>query len=147
MDEDKDTNADAAPVADDSATTDAPVADSTNSSADMSTDEAPKAAAAPRGGDDNTDSKLFVGGISWGTTDEGLKAAFEPFGSVTSAEVIREKMTGRSKGFGFVVMGSAAEANAAVEKMNGQTLDGRQVTVNIARPKTESRDARPMRRY
>lgn len=110
--------------------------------ADMN--EAPKAAPS-QGGD--TDSKLFVGGISWGTTDEGLKAAFEAFGSVVSAEVIREKMTGRSKGFGFVVMGSAAEANAAVEKMNGQTLDGRQVTVNIARPKSENRDARPMRRY
>ena len=135
----------------DEETTTTPVADAADDSvvdapvADTNTDEAPKAAPA-RGGED-TDSKLFVGGISWGTTDEGLKAAFEAFGTVVSAEVIREKMTGRSKGFGFVVMGSSAEANAAVEKMNGQTLDGRQVTVNIARPKSENRDARPMRRY
>ncbi len=114
--------------------------------ADAGMDEAPKAAPAARG-EENANAKLFVGGISWGTTDEGLKAAFEAFGTVASAEVIREKMTGRSKGFGFVVMGSADEANTAVEKMNGQVLDGRQVTVNIARPKTENRDSRPMRRY
>ncbi|MBI4947964.1 RNA-binding protein [Candidatus Berkelbacteria bacterium] len=91
-------------------------------------------------------TKLFVGGISWGTTDEGLRQAFEAFGTVTSADVIREKMTGRSKGFGFVVMGSAAEAQAAIDKMNGQSLDGRQITVNVARPKTENND-RPRRDF
>lgn len=131
------------PVADDAVAADeaAPVAEVS--------EEAPAEAGTPAPQASNEDSskrKLFVGGISWGTTDEGLKAAFEAIGKVESAEVIREKMTGRSKGFGFVVMGSVADANAAVEKMNGQMLDGRQVTVNIARPKTEG-DRRPMNRY
>lgn len=133
------------PVADDAAASDEAAP------AEAMSEDAPAekpASSAPQSGDqDDSKRKLFVGGISWGTTDEGLKAAFAEIGTVVSAEVIREKMTGRSKGFGFVVMGSDADANAAVEKMNGQMLDGRQVTVNIARPKTESRDSRPMRRY
>lgn len=116
--------------------TPAPVAD-----ADAST---PKTEETP-------ESKLFVGGLSWGTTDEALKAAFEAFGTVVSAEVIKDKMTGRSKGFGFVVMGSPEEAQAAVEKLNGQMLDGRQVTVNVARPKTDRPrrfdDDRPRRSF
>ncbi|HUD20942.1 MAG TPA: RNA-binding protein [Candidatus Saccharimonadales bacterium] len=82
-------------------------------------------------------NKLFVGGIAWAATDESLKSAFAAFGTVESAEVVRDRMSGRSKGFGFVVMSTPEEAQAAVDKMNGQMLDGRPVTVNIARPKTE----------
>jgi len=116
--------------------TTAPVSDDQGS-------EEPKMA--PKAGGDDSNRRLFVGGISWGTTDEGLKSAFAQFGSVESAQVITDKMTGRSKGFGFVVMGSEAEAQAAIEKMNGQLLEGRQITVNVARPKTDS--PRPPRRY
>ena len=133
MEEQDKTQDEAVTPADDTAIVEEAAAD--NGDAEAPKAETPKSDA-PAGGQ----SKLFVGGISWGTTDEGLKAAFEAFGTVVSAEVIREKMTGRSKGFGFVVMGSDAEAQAAVDKMNGQQLDGRQVTVNVARPKTESRD-------
>ncbi len=121
-------------------TNDAP-ADSQDETPVAESTDAPAAAEAPKQNrQESPEAKLFVGGISWGTTDEGLRAAFEQFGTVASAEVIRERATGRSKGFGFVVMGSSEEAQAAVDKMNGQMLDGRQVTVNIARPKTESRD-------
>lgn len=117
--------------------TPAPVADSDdNADSAPATADADNSSAKPAGGE-TPESKLFVGGLSWGTTDEALKAAFVEFGTVVSAEVIKDKMTGRSKGFGFVVMGSPEEAQAAVAKLNGQTLDGRQVTVNVARPKTD----------
>lgn len=101
------------------------------------------AAAAPvasPAGEPDVKAKLFVGNLSWGTKDENLKQAFEQFGQVISAEVVIERATGRSKGFGFVQMANADEANAAAEKMNGQDLDGRALTVNIARPKTERND-------
>ncbi len=78
--------------------------------------------------------KLFVGGINFKTTDEALQDAFAEFGTVTSAKVIMDKMTGRSKGFGFVEFENDAEADAAIEAMNGKELDGRSVTVNEARP-------------
>lgn len=78
--------------------------------------------------------KLFVGGISWGTTDQALRDAFSQAGAVASAQVIIDKMTGRSKGFGFVEMESDSEAQAAIEMWNGKELDGRVVTVNEARP-------------
>ena len=81
-------------------------------------------------------NKLYVGNLPYGVRDADLEQAFAPFGSVTSAKVMMERDTGRSKGFGFVEMGSAAEANAAVEGLNGQSLEGRDLTVNIARPKT-----------
>ena len=84
-------------------------------------------------------NNLFVAGIAWSTTDEGLMAFFEQCGTVVSAKVIRERETGRSKGFGFVEMSSEEEANAAIEILNGKELDGRAITVNIARPK-ESRN-------
>lgn len=79
-------------------------------------------------------AKLFVGGISWDTTEDSLKTFFAQFGTVVSASVIIDKYTGRSKGFGFVEMSSDEEAKAAVEKGNGQTLDGRTIAVNEARP-------------
>jgi len=78
--------------------------------------------------------KLYVGGISYSTNDSGLKDAFAQVGTVVSATIIMDKMTGRSKGFGFVEMSSDAEADAAIAKWNGQELDGRKLTVNEARP-------------
>lgn len=79
-------------------------------------------------------TRLFVGGLSWDTNDDSLKTFFAGAGTVVSASVITDKFTGKSKGFGFVEMGSEEEAKAAIEKLNGQTLDGRTVTVNEARP-------------
>ncbi len=78
--------------------------------------------------------KLYVGGISYSTNDQGLKDAFAQVGEVTSATIIMDKMTGRSKGFGFVEMANDADADKAIEKWNGQELDGRKLTVNEARP-------------
>ena len=79
--------------------------------------------------------RLFVGSIAWGTTDAALKKHFEQVGSVESANVIMDKMSGRSKGFGFVEMASDADAQSAVEKLNGSSLDGRNIVVSEARPK------------
>ena len=78
--------------------------------------------------------KLYVGGISYSTNDSGLKDAFAQAGTVVSATIIMDKMTGRSKGFGFVEMSSDAEAQAAIDMWNGKELDGRKLTVNEARP-------------
>jgi RNA recognition motif-containing protein len=85
--------------------------------------------------------KLYVGGLSWNTTDDSLRAAFAQAGNVVSANVIRDKFSGKSRGFGFVEM-EEADADAAIEMWNGKELDGRTVTVNEARPMTE----RPPRR-
>ncbi len=79
-------------------------------------------------------NKVFVGSVSFKTTNDGLAAHFGSVGSVTSANIIMDKMTGKSKGFGFVEFASDAEAQAAVEKLNGSELDGRQIFVDIARP-------------
>lgn len=87
-------------------------------------------------------NRLYVGGLSWGTTDEALRSAFSAAGNVVSAKVITDRMSGRSKGFGFVEMGSDEEAQKAIEMFNGKDLDGRNVTVNVARP-MEDRPARP----
>jgi len=81
-----------------------------------------------------TMKKLFVGGLSWGTTDESLAAAFSQAGTVLSSVVIKDKMTHRSKGFGFVEMTNDDEADAAIEMWNNQEIDGRAVVVNEARP-------------
>jgi RNA recognition motif-containing protein len=81
--------------------------------------------------------RLYVGNLSYGTTDERLREMFEEHGSVTSAQIIMDRDTGRSKGFGFVEMGTDQEAQAAIEALNGQQIDGRALTVNEARPKTE----------
>lgn len=78
--------------------------------------------------------KLYVGGIAYATSQDGLKAAFAKAGTVIKADIIMDKMTGRSKGFGFVEMSSDAEADAAIAMWNGQELDGRKLTVNEARP-------------
>ena len=79
--------------------------------------------------------RLFVGSIAWGTTDQTLKSHFEQVGQVESASVIMDKMSGRSKGFGFVEMASDAEAVDADSKLNGSELDGRKIVVSEARPK------------
>lgn len=79
-------------------------------------------------------TKLFIGGLSWDTTDNSLAEFFAQAGTVVSAKVITDRNTGRSRGFGFVEMSSDEEANAAKDKLNGQTLDGRTIVVNEARP-------------
>lgn len=79
-------------------------------------------------------NKLFVGGLSWGTTEDQLREYFSQVGTVASATIITDKFSGRSKGFGFVEMSSEAEAQEAVTKLNGQTFDGRTIIVNEARP-------------
>ena len=86
-------------------------------------------------------NKLYVGNLPYSVRDGDLEQAFGAFGAVTSAKVMMERDTGRSKGFGFVEMGSDAEAQAAIEGMNGQALGGRNVVVNEARPM----EARPPR--
>lgn len=79
-------------------------------------------------------TKLYVGSLSYNTTDDQLKQHFSQAGNVTSATVITDKMSGRSKGFGFVEMASEEEAQKAIEMFNGQDFDGRQIVVNEARP-------------
>ena len=81
--------------------------------------------------------KLYVGNLAWGVTDADLQEMFSAHGTVQSAQVIMDRDTGRSKGFGFVEMGSDQEAQAAIQAMNGKEIDGRALTVNEARPKTE----------
>jgi len=82
--------------------------------------------------------KLYVGNLGYGVTDSDLTKLFEPHGTVESAQVIMDRDTGRSKGFGFVEMGSQQEAQAATAALNGKEVDGRALTVNEARPKTGS---------
>ncbi len=77
--------------------------------------------------------KIFVGGISWNTDDDGLRAAFEGFGDLEEAKVITERDTGRSRGFGFVTFQDDDSAQKAIDEMNGVELDGRTITVNEAR--------------
>jgi RNA recognition motif-containing protein len=82
-------------------------------------------------------NKLYVGNLAYSVRDESLHQAFSQFGAVTSAKVMMDRETGRSKGFGFVEMGSDAEAQAAINGMNGQALEGRAIVVNEARPREE----------
>lgn len=82
-------------------------------------------------------SKLYVGNISFKTSESGLRDAFSPFGQVTDVYVANDRETGRPRGFAFVTFGAEAESKLAAEKMNGVDLDGRQLTVNEARPKEE----------
>ena len=82
-------------------------------------------------------NKLYVGNLAYSVRDDSLLQAFSEFGTVTSAKVMMDRETGRSKGFGFVEMGSDPEAQAAINGMNGQPLDGRAVVVNEARPREE----------
>ena len=82
-------------------------------------------------------NKLYVGNLAYTVRDDSLMQAFAEFGTVTSAKVMMDRETGRSKGFGFVEMGSDAEAQAAINGMNGQPLQGRPLVVNEARPREE----------
>jgi RNA recognition motif. (a.k.a. RRM, RBD, or RNP domain) len=82
-------------------------------------------------------NKLYVGNLAYSVRDESLQQAFGQFGTVSSAKVMMDRDTGRSKGFGFVEMGSDAEAQAAINGMNGQNLEGRAIVVNEARPREE----------
>ncbi len=86
--------------------------------------------------------RLYVGGLSYGTTQDGLRDAFAQAGAVQDASIVMDKMTGRSRGFGFVEMVNDEDADKAIEMWNGKELDGRRLTVNEARPMAE----RPMRR-
>lgn len=86
--------------------------------------------------------KLYVGNLSYGVTDSDLTTMFEAHGTVQSAQVIMDRDTGRSKGFGFVEMGSDQEAQAAIAALNGKDSGGRSLTVNEARPKTEGGGSR-----
>lgn len=79
-------------------------------------------------------TKLYVGGLSYDTTEETLKDTFAQAGTVVSAVIIMDRMSGRSKGFGFVEMSTEEEAQKAIETFNGTELDGRTITVNEARP-------------
>jgi cold-inducible RNA-binding protein len=82
-------------------------------------------------------NKLFVGNISFNTTENDLQDAFAAHGTVTEANLMLDRSTGRPRGFGFVTMSSPEEAQKAVEAMNGKSLDGRALTVNIARPRED----------
>jgi RNA recognition motif-containing protein len=82
-------------------------------------------------------TKLFIGSLAWTTTDDSLRDFFAGVGTVVSANVIVDRDTNRSKGFGFVEMSSEEEAKAAVDQLNGKELDGRAIVVNEARPREE----------
>jgi|ERR1035437_6298470 RNA recognition motif-containing protein len=82
-------------------------------------------------------TKLFVGNLSFNTTENDLQEAFAAHGSVVEANLMMDRMTGRSRGFAFITYSSPEEAQKAIEAMNGAQLDGRALTVNIARPKEE----------
>jgi len=79
--------------------------------------------------------KLYIGNLSWGTSTENLRAMFEAYGEVEDAIVMSDRETGRSRGFGFVTFTNGEDADAAIEAMNGKDIDGREVTVNEARPR------------
>ena len=80
--------------------------------------------------------KLFVGGLSWDTTDDGLRQAFASYGEITEAKVIADRDTGRSRGFGFVTFTQDDDAKTAISKMDGTSLDGKTIKVNEAQEKS-----------
>jgi RNA recognition motif-containing protein len=80
---------------------------------------------------------IFVGSLAWASTEESLRALFEPFGEVASVKIITDRETGRSRGFGFVEMPNEEEARAAIAGVDGKQLDGRTLKVNESRPKTD----------
>jgi RNA recognition motif-containing protein len=91
-------------------------------------------------------TNIYVGNLSYQLTSEELREAFEQYGEVSSANVIIDKLTGRSKGFGFVEMPDPTSAEEAIKQLDGQPLKGRNVRVNEARPRSESQSAFPPRR-
>lgn len=82
--------------------------------------------------------RIYVGNLSYSTTDDTLESAFAAFGPVKSVAILHDRETGRSRGFGFVEMESDEHADAAIEALNGSDLDGRRLTVNEARPRNDS---------
>ena len=90
---------------------------------------------------------IYVGNLSYQLTSEELREAFEQFGEVSSATVIMDKATGRSKGFGFVEMSDQAGGEQAVKELDGVSLKGRNIRVNEARPRTEAQPVRRARRF
>ena len=84
-----------------------------------------------------TIKKLFVGSLPWAVDDQKLGDLFSQFGSVASAVVLKDRMTGRSRGFGFVEMANDNEAMEAIEKLNGSDMEGRKIVVNEARPRED----------
>ena len=91
--------------------------------------------------------KIFVGGLSWGTDSEGLQKAFEKYGTVNEAIVIKDKYTDRSRGFGFVTFETKEAGEKAIEDMNGAELDGRRLNVNEARERKPRRAFKPRNNY
>jgi cold-inducible RNA-binding protein len=85
---------------------------------------------------------IYVGNLSYEVTEEDLRLAFEPFGKVESASIIKDKYSGQSKGFGFVEMPAKAEAQSAIDGLNGKDLKGRTLNVNEARPRAEGRQGK-----
>ena len=96
----------------------------------------------PAGGASVQGNKLYVGGIPYRSTEDDMKKAFSEAGNVVSASIISDRMTGRSRGFGFVEMASEAEAQAAIDRWDGKEMDGRTLSVSFARPQGD----RPPRR-
>jgi RNA recognition motif-containing protein len=86
--------------------------------------------------------KLFIGGLSWDTTDDGLRQAFASYGEITEAKVITDRDTGRSRGFGFVTFAQDDDAKTAISKMDGTSLDGKTIKVNEAQEKSPRRGGR-----
>ena len=84
---------------------------------------------------------IYVGNLSFGVTDQELRSAFEPYGEVKSAQVVKDRETGRSRGFGFVEMASDEEARAAIAGLDGKDLGGRALKVNEARPREDRRSS------
>ncbi len=88
---------------------------------------------------------IYVGNLAYAMADEDLRAAFEPFGQVDTASVIKDKMTGRSRGYGFVTMNDDTQAKAAIEGLNGKEVQGRKIVVSESRPKEDRGDRGPRR--
>jgi RNA recognition motif-containing protein len=89
---------------------------------------------------------IYVGNLAYGVTEGQLEALFQEFGAVASVNLIKDKYSGESKGFGFVEMNQQAEAEEAIKKLNGRALDGRDLTVNIARPRNDRPHSNPRHR-
>lgn len=83
-------------------------------------------------------NKLFVGNLPWSVDSEKLREVFSQYGEVKDAHVLSDKFTGRSRGFGFVEFGTDAEAQAAIDALDGSMLEGREIVVNVAKPKTDA---------
>jgi RNA recognition motif-containing protein len=88
---------------------------------------------------------IYAGNLSYDMTEDELKALFEEFGRTTKVSLIKDKYTGKSKGFGFVEMDKQSEAEEAIKQLNGRAVNGKNITVNIARPRNERSQSRPRR--